>query len=310
MAADYKATGLDGTFLLRITEVSKRYKRLLKAYYYLIKPGIVYSNVMTGAAGYLFASRWAVNFSVFVFLLLGMASLIAAACIVNNYIDRDIDSKMSRTKKRALVTGAISAQSALGLALILGLLGVLFLLRTNIITLVIGVLSVFFYVVLYGYFKRRSVHGTLVGTLPGAASLLAGYTAYTGRLDITALLLFLIMVAWQMAHFYCIALYRLKDYTDAGIPVWPAVRGVDSTKRMIVLYIALFACFNILLSILGDLGYVFAFVMFGVSLYWLVEALKSYSSAGSDIWAKKLFFYSLVVLMSMSLMLPLSTVLI
>jgi heme o synthase len=292
---------------LKFLDLGSDRKKALKQYYYLCKPGIVYSNVMTGAAGYLFASRWHVNFTVFICALFGMASSIAAACILNNYIDRGIDAKMARTKKRALATGSIPVANAIGLAVILGMLGVLLLLQTNLLTVGLGILSVILYVGVYGYFKRHSVHGTLVGTLPGAASLVAGYTAFIGRLDLTALLLLLVMVTWQMAHFYAIAIYRLEDYIEAGIPVWPAVRGILSTKRLIIAYMAGFFVCTVLLGVLGQAGYLFSVIMGCVALYWLIAAVRSYSSVKDNMWARRLFFYSLVVLMAMSVLLPLST---
>src|SRR5262249_4458865 len=148
-------------------------------------------------------------------LLVGMGLIIASACIFNNYIDRELDAKMARTQKRALVTHEISVAAALLFAIALGAAGFVVLSRTNPLTVAVGPTAIITYVIFYGWARRHSVHGTLVGTIPGAASLVAGYTAATGRLDTAAWLLFAIMVVWQMAHFYSIATYRLADYKAA-----------------------------------------------------------------------------------------------
>src|SRR5262249_37725840 len=154
--------------------------------------------------------------------------------------DRNIDAKMERTKKRALVTGKVSPRNSLIFAFSLLAVGLLFLLNTNALTLSIGIFAIYSYVVLYGIAKRKSVHGTLIGTIPGAASLVAGYVCATNNLDLGAFLLFLIMVSWQMPHFYAIAMYRFRDYKQAKIPVLPVVKGMKRTKLEILFYTFLF----------------------------------------------------------------------
>jgi protoheme IX farnesyltransferase len=164
-------------------------------------------------------------------------------------------------------------------------------------------------VVLYGFAKRKSVHGTLVGTLPGSASLVAGYTAVTGKLDVGALLLFLIMVAWQMAHFYSIALYRQKDYKNAGIPVLPVVKGAKRTKLEILLYTFLFVIFVTLLSVNRYSGLVFLLVMAPLGLYWLWRGLQGFNVKKDDKWGRQMFGFSLIVLLTLSVMLSFGSVL-
>ena len=277
-------------------------------YYQMTKPGIVYSNVMTGASGYLLASKWHIHILKLLSLLLGMGLLIAGACVLNNYLDRGLDARMERTSKRAIPAGKVSLVQALGYGAALLVIGFLFLLNTNNLTLVLGALAVFFYVVVYGFFKRHSVYGTFVGTLPGAASLVAGYTSVTGKFTFGALLLLLLMVCWQMPHFYGIAIYRLKDYSSAGLPLWPIKRGIDSTVKQIRLYIEGFLVVCFLLTVFGYAGYSFLAVMVLVGGYWLNLAFKNVDSKNEEAWAKKVFLTSLMVLLTMSVMLPLSRV--
>lgn len=277
----------------------------LKQYYYLTKPGIVYSNTLTAVAGYIFGSSWHVRPGPIIGLTFGTGLIIASACAFNNYIDRGIDSKMARTSRRAMVTGSIGARNALAYASILGLAGLLLLLLTNTLTVLLGVAAFISYVVIYGYAKRKSTHGTLVGTVPGAASLIAGYTASGGRLDFTALLLFIIMVVWQMAHFYAIAIFRLKDYEAAGIPVWPAVHGVSSTKKYIVTYIVGFMLAGIALGLERRMNYLFSATMLILGGYWLAALYKG-RGLDQERWAKKAFGVSIVTLLIFTFLLPIS----
>jgi protoheme IX farnesyltransferase len=264
---------------------------------------------MTAAAGFLFASEWHIDVKLFISLLLGTGLIIASACVFNNYIDRGIDAKMARTKTRALVSGKIPAKNAIIFATVLAVLGFIILSYTNFLTVLIGFGALFSYVVLYGFAKRKSVHGTLVGTLPGSASLVAGYTAVTGKLDVGALLLFLIMVAWQMAHFYSIALYRQKDYKNAGIPVLPVVKGAKRTKLEILLYTFLFVIFVTLLSVNRYSGLVFLLVMAPLGLYWLWRGLQGFNVKKDDKWGRQMFGFSLIVLLTLSVMLSFGSVL-
>jgi protoheme IX farnesyltransferase len=270
---------------------------VIKKYYQLTKPGIVYSNVMTAIAGYLFASKWDVNFKVFTALILGTALIIASACVFNNYIDRGIDAKMSRTKKRTTASGKIGSGAVNTYACVLGIAGFVILTQTNALTFLVGAGAFVSYVVLYGIAKRKTVHGTLVGTIPGGASLVAGYTAATNHLGLSALLLFLIMLTWQMAHFYSIAIFRLEDYKAAKIPVMPAIVGIKSTKLQILFYIFAFVISVTAMSFFGRTGLIFLVIMAGLGLCWLYKGIKGFSTRGDTKWARGMFGFSLVVLL-------------
>ncbi len=279
------------------------------SFYQLAKPGIIYSNVMTAAAGFLFASRWQGRWWQLPALLVGNGLIIGSACVLNNYIDRSIDKKMKRTQSRALVTGAVSARAAMTYATCLAVAGFVVLWQTNVLTVLLGMLAVFGYVVLYGMAKRRTPHGTLVGTLPGAASLVAGYTAATNRLDLAAFCLFLIMVVWQMAHFYSIALYRLEDYRAAGLPVWPARYGARSTQHWIVAYVLLFLLANISLVALGRAGITYLIAMVLGSVWWLDRARRGFTAADTAAWGRGMFGRSLLALLLLSVALALGPLL-
>lgn len=278
-------------------------KKRVKQYYALTKPGIIYSNILSAFAGYLFGAKGNASLQTLVALLLGVGLVIACGCVLNNILDVAIDKRMERTKKRALVTNVISKKSAYIYAIVLGVIGLWLLATyTNTLTVMCGLLGLLFYVVVYGYAKRTTVHSTLVGTISGALPPVAGYVAATNSLDVKALLLFLLLVTWQMPHFYAIAIRRLADYKAANLPVLPAVKGTKATVMQMKFYIVAYAVVVVLLSTLGDAGVVFGIVMIAVALRWLYIAFTNNSLKTID-WAKKVFLFSLIVLLASNVML-------
>ena len=270
---------------------------LIKEYYHLTKPGIIRGNLISTIAGFLLASKGQISVGLFVATLLGISLVIASACVFNNYIDRDIDHKMARTKKRALVSGAISGRHALIYASILGAGGELMLvIYTNWLTAVIALFGFAMYVVVYGIWKRRSTLGTIVGSVSGATPPVIGYCAVTGRLDSAAVLLFLILVFWQMPHFFAIAMYRLKDYSAAGLPVLPVKKGIQTTKIQMLLYTLGFALFTVMLTALGYTGRVYLGVALAISISWTVLCVQGFRVSDDLRWARQMFFFSLFAL--------------
>jgi protoheme IX farnesyltransferase len=218
---------------------------------------------------------------------------------------------MERTKKRALVRGTISVRNAFMLAAA-SLVGgsVLLILFVNFLTLLVGLTGFFFYVVLYTYIKKHSFYGTLVGTVSGATPPVAGYTAVTNNFDTAALLLFIILVVWQMPHFYSIAIFRLKDYKAAKIPVLPIIRGIKFTKITMIGYIFLFILSTAVLAIAGFAGLTFLLILTLAGSYWLAVGLLGFrSNTNQTLWAKKMFRTSLLVLLAFCLIISLEVVL-
>ncbi len=282
---------------------------MLRTYYMLTKPGIIFGNVLSAAAGFLFAAKFHIDVRLFAATIVGMALVIASACVYNNYIDRGIDKKMARTEKRALVSGKISARSALTYATALCVLGFATLLYTNALVVVIGVVAFIDYVVLYGIAKRRSVHGTIVGSVSGAAPVVAGYVAVTNRFDWGALLLFFILVFWQMPHFYAIAMYRFKDYKAAGLPVLPVKKGMRAAKVQILVYVAGFIAANVLLVLSGYAGYSYLTGMTVLGLWWLWRGVGGFRAKNDAAWGRGMFLFSLVVMLGLCAMLSVGSIL-
>lgn len=274
-------------------------KQAIQTYYRLTKPGIIYGNSLSVIAGFLLASQGHIDVVLFVATLVGIALVMAAGCVYNNYLDRGIDARMARTKKRALVTGTVRGRYALLYATVLAGLGFADLIVfTNTITVILGIIAIIMYVIVYGVAKRATTFGTIVGSVSGALPPAAGYTAVTGSFDGGAWLLFLTMTFWQMPHFYAIAIYRLKDYTAAGIPVLPAKRGVARTKLSIMLYIAAYVVVASLLAVFGYAGIIYLVVTLGFGLAWLIRGLVTYRNPDAEKWARKMFFFSLNVLLA------------
>lgn len=269
---------------------------MFKHYYELTKPGIIKGNLIYAAAGFFFASSGDINLKLLVWLLGGTSLVIASACVFNNFIDRDIDKKMQRTQKRALASGDIPLSIALIYGLILGVIGFTILgSYTNSTTVLVGLIGFVNYIVFYGAAKRSGEYGTLVGSISGATPIVAGYTAVTGRIDEAAVILFAILVFWQMPHFYSIAIYRLSDYRAAKIPVLPAVKGIEKTKLQILFYIAAFLITASLLTILGYTGIFYLLATLTVGFFWIRLALIGFTAKDNTVWAKKMFRFSLIV---------------
>ena len=195
---------------------------MIKTYYLLTKPGILFGNLITTAGAFILASRGHIDFLLFLATAAGLFFVIASACVFNNYIDREADSKMARTKNRALVTGLITTKKAIWFAIVLGVIGVIILARyTNTAALITALVGYFVYVVLYSLWKYRSTYATLVGSISGAIPPVVGYCAASKTIDTGAILLFAILVLWQMPTSFrsqCIDSMTMQPHPSPSCP--------------------------------------------------------------------------------------------
>jgi len=290
----------------------------LKSYYELTKSGLVFGNIITVIGGFALASSVAgepINFLLLIAAVLGICLVMASGCVFNNYIDWDIDAKMSRTRERVLVTGRISGRAALIFGTALGALGFLILIVfTNIVATGAALVGLFFYVVMYSlWWKRRSPFGTVIGSISGATPPVVGYAAANGRIDMAAIILFLILVVWQMPHFFAIAIRRADDYAAAGVPVLPVKRGIRATKVQMLLYIIAFIIIASHLTIFGYAGYTYLTFTLVLGLVWLGLCISGFwvpntDAAANSRWARIMFFCSLIVLMVLFITITIGTV--
>lgn len=277
---------------------------LIKDYFSITKPGIIGGNAITVVAGFLLASRGDIDWWLLVATLGGLSLVVASGCVFNNYIDRDIDALMERTKNRALVRGTITPRGAIvyGSALaVLGLCALVF--YTNLLTTAMAVLGLFVYVVVYSlWLKRSSVHGTIVGSISGAMPPVVGYLAVSREIDLGAVILFFILALWQMPHSFAIAIYRLEDYTKAGIPVLPVKKGIVITKIQTLIYVALFVMATFALPVFGYAEYEYLLAMVILGIGWLGLSASGYYFKNNRLWARNMFVYSIAILVVFSVM--------
>jgi len=277
----------------------------MKQYLQVTKPGIIFGNLISVIGGFFLASKGSLDVPLFIATMVGVSLVVASGCVFNNYIDRDIDKIMERTKNRVLVKGLIAPKVTLTYATLLGLAGVALLyVAANPLAALLAVIGFIVYVGVYSlYMKRHSVYGTLIGSLSGAAPPVIGYCAVSNEFDAGALILLAIFSLWQMPHSYAIAIFRFKDYQAANIPVLPVVKGISVAKNHITLYIVAFMVATLMLSLGGYAGYKYLVVAAAVSVWWLGMALSGYKKAVDDrVWARKLFVFSIVTITCLSVM--------
>jgi protoheme IX farnesyltransferase len=240
-----------------------------------------------------------VNIINFIWLCTGTTLTIASACVLNNYLDQDIDAKMSRTKKRAAWIETAGPRNVIIFAAIIGILGfILLALLTNWWVVGIEIVGYVDYVVLYGMWtKRTSWHGTVVGAISGAAPILAGYAGAAHTVDLGGLLVFLVIFVWQMPEFYSISIYRRDEYKAAGVPVISVKKGVRFATFHIFAYTVLFVAFSLLLGATGYTSIVYMVIMTLVGAYWLWLGAKGFHANDSSAWARRMFKFSLTALL-------------
>ncbi|WP_316678580.1 heme o synthase [uncultured Tolumonas sp.] len=277
---------------------------MIKQYLLVTKPGIIFGNLVSVIGGFFLASKGSLDLPLFLATITGVSLVIASGCAFNNYIDQDIDRIMERTKNRVLVQGLISPKVTLIYASVLGLVGVALLdIVANRLAALLAVMGFVVYVGLYSlWLKRKSVYGTLIGSLSGAAPPVIGYCAVSNQFDIAALILLLIFSLWQMPHSYAIAIFRFKDYQSASIPVLPVKYGISVTKNHIFRYILAFAVATLMLTLSGYAGYSYFVVAALISAGWLAMAQAGFKTTDDRVWAKKLFIFSIVAITMLSVM--------
>ena len=252
-------------------------------------------NLWVAVGVYLFTAGRAVDWLTLFGLVVGTGFVIGSACVLNNYLDRDMDARMKRTANRPSVTGALPVKIALPYAGLLFLLGTWALLGlVNSTTWWVGVIGAVWYVLVYGVAKRKTPHATLIGTVAGATPPLAGYTAATGMVDTVGWLFLALLVAWQMPHFYAIALFRAKEYAKAGVPVLSVVRGTTRTVWEMRAYTVLFIAILTQIYLATSLTGITYSVLLGLALWWLWQHWAQ--PIDRDKWARKVFKISLVLL--------------
>lgn len=283
---------------------SKEYvpRTKVQSFYHLAKPGIVYGNAMHILALALFAAA-ASGFKLVPILgtLVGVSLIIGSACVVNCIMDRFADAKMERTKNRPLPRGEVSVRAAVLYAIILAAVGVIIVVLTaNWVVLAVALVCHSTYTALYGFVKRRSWVSTMVGTIPGTLPAVAGYAAIDPTMPLGAWLLALLILVWQLPHFYALALYRRDDYAKSGFPMISVVKSRKIVTSHIIVTALLYGVVATSLLLYSPVHVVPGIILFGSAAAWVTYVLVA-KQRGSDAWARKVFGTSLYMPMAILL---------
>lgn len=270
-----------------------------KDFVQLTKPGIIRSNLLAAFAGFWLASQWQVDWLLLVYTLLGTALVMACACVLNNYWDRDMDTKMERTQTRALPTGRINPTIVWVYGVLLGVVGMIVLyVLVHPLTALFGLIGIFDYVVVYTmWLKRTSTWSTSMGAISGAMPPVIGYCAVSPSVDSGAVLLFALLFLWQPPHFWALGIRRKEEYRAAGFPLLPVVKGVRRTKLQMLPYIVLLLPVGVLFYAEGYVTLPFLIASLLLSAYWLFHCLKGLKVQANELWAKRNFMFSIYYLM-------------
>jgi protoheme IX farnesyltransferase len=263
----------------------------------LAKPRITTLVVFTTAIGLWLAPHGLRPITV-ALTLVGTVLIVAAANVLNMYLERDSDALMMRTMNRPLPAQRMEPDVALKFGIALAAVSI------PLLTFAVGALpgllasiALVSYVLLYTPMKRQTAAALLVGAIPGAIPPLIGWTAATERLDLPGVLLFAVMFLWQVPHFLAITLFRKEEYARAGLVVQPNEPGGEREARAnIVRYTVALVAVSLLFVPIGvarGAYLVSALVLGAVFLGYAVAGLRQ--SAGRR-WARNLFLLSLLYL--------------
>ena len=267
---------------------------LLRSYYELCKPNVVYMMLICAFVGMLLAEESVSSFGYLFVSLTGIACCAASAAAVNQVIDRNTDASMTRTDQRPLPQGELSPTHASLFALIIGILGALILyLYVNTLTMILTLASLVGYAFIYTvYLKRATPQNIVIGGLAGAAPPLLGWSSISNTIDPYALLLVLIIFVWTPPHFWALAIYRKDEYAKESIPMLPVTHGVTFTKLQIVLYTIILFIVSMLPYVVLMSGEIYLYSALILSTIFLYNSINLYFS-NDDEDAMKTFQFSI-----------------
>ncbi|MGV3548309.1 heme o synthase [Rhizobium sp.] len=269
-------------------------------YFELLKPRVMSLVIFTAFAGMVVAPGQ-INPVIGFIAILCIAVGAGASGALNMWYDADIDAVMSRTATRPIPSGRILPGEALAFGITLAGFSVAVLgLAVN--TLAAGLLAftIFFYAVIYTmWLKRWTPQNIVIGGAAGAFPPMIGWAAVTGGVSIESIVLFLIIFLWTPAHFWALALFKMRDYGAVGVPMLPNVAGEKVTKDQILIYAVLTALAGVAPSVLGfaSAAYGIAAGLLGAAFIWFSVLCRRMPDGDAKMApAKKLFAYSIVYL--------------
>ena len=223
-------------------------------YLRLLKPRVMSLSIFTAFVGLAVAPHAPHPVIAFASLLC-VAVGAGASGALNMWWDADIDRHMERTRRRPIPSGRVEAGEALTLGLVLAILSVVMLaVFANPLAAGLLAFTIFFYVVIYSmWLKRSTPQNIVIGGAAGAFPPMVGWAVSTGAVSVESLLMFLVIFLWTPPHFWALALWRRPDYAAAGVPMMPVTAGEPKTRRLIWIYSLVLAAssFALALSIVG-----------------------------------------------------------
>jgi heme o synthase len=246
------------------------------SYFALTKPRIIELLLITAVpAMVLAAGGWPGTWLVVATLIGGSLSA-GGANALNNYLDRDIDQIMRRTRSRPLARHEVPPGNALVFGVVLGVAGFAWLwVTSNLVAAVVSTAALLFYVFVYTMsLKRTSSQNIVIGGAAGAAPALVGWAAVTGSLDLPAWVLFLVVFYWTPPHFWALAIRYRDDYERAGVPMLPVVAGVEATTRKMLLYTGLMVAVSFLLVPVAGMRWIYLTGAIGLGAWFLWDTWR------------------------------------
>jgi heme o synthase len=277
----------------------------IRAYIALTKPRIIELLLITTVPAMVLATRdlpgtidWIDWAWLVVWTLVGGTLAAGSANAINQYLDRDIDILMVRTRRRPLPAHSVRPEQAVVFGVVLGIISIALLAWfVNLLAAILTLLAIAFYVFVYTILlKRTTTQNIVIGGAAGALPPVIGWAAVTGRVDLPALFLFALVFYWTPPHFWALSLRIAKDYAAAGVPMLPVVRGSAETTRQIFLYTILLVAISLIFFAVAKMGliYLVAAVVMGAIFLWQAGRLARLVSAeGTTTGAIRLYKFSI-----------------
>jgi protoheme IX farnesyltransferase len=265
-----------------------------RAYFELTKPRVVSLIVFTAVAGMFLATPHGVPLEILVFATVGISLAAGSAAAFNHILDQRSDAIMARTRARPLPTQRLPVHRAVIFATVLAALSMAILaIGVNLLTAVLTFMSLIGYSVIYTLLLKRSTpQNIVIGGAAGAAPPVLGWTAVTGNVSAGAIVLFLIIFIWTPPHFWSLALYRAKEYAQAGIPMLPVTHGSLVTRQHMLVYAVALFVVTLLPYAIGMSGIAYLVGALGLSARFVAYAWRLRREY-SDALSRKMFRFSI-----------------
>ncbi|MGB0861641.1 MAG: heme o synthase [Saprospiraceae bacterium] len=283
-----------GNKVITVANIATAVSQKVEDYKLLTKFRLSFLVVFSAGIGFLLASPTFDLSGLFV-LCLGGFLVTGASNALNQVLEQDLDKQMARTSKRPLASGRMNTNEAVLSAGLMSLLGITLLASFNMMTALIGMISLISYAFVYTPMKRISPIAVIIGAFPGAFPPMIGWVAVTGTLDIEALVLFGIQFLWQFPHFWAIAWVQYEDYAKAGFFLLPTKRKDKQSALQGVIYALILLPISFLPYFLGLTGLISMIIVGIAGLYYAYKSWLLYKECTRDA-ARKLMFTSFIYL--------------